>query len=52
MVRGYQGTDLADNTTVTDVKHYALYGAVEGGRDYKTLNMGRQGLLTVPSTLS
>ena len=43
MVRGYQGTDLADNTTVMAcVKHYALYGAVEGGRDYNIVNMGRQ----------
>ena len=39
MVRGYQGTDLADNTTVMAcVKHYALYGAVEGGRDYNIVN--------------
>jgi beta-glucosidase len=43
MVRGYQGTDLADSTTVMAcVKHYALYGAVESGRDYNIVNMGRQ----------
>jgi len=35
MVRGYQGTDLADPTTIMAcVKHFALYGAVEAGRDY------------------
>lgn len=42
MVRGYQGTDLSkDNTLVACVKHYALYGASEAGRDYGTVDMSR-----------
>ncbi len=40
MVRGYQGTDLsADNTIMACVKHFALYGAAEAGRDYNTVDM-------------
>lgn len=35
MVRGYQGADLADpETMMACVKHFALYGAVEAGREY------------------
>ncbi|HSK11830.1 MAG TPA: beta-glucosidase BglX [Phnomibacter sp.] len=42
MVRGYQGTDLKqDNTMMACVKHYALYGAPEAGRDYNTVDMSR-----------
>lgn len=42
MVRGYQGNDLKkDNTILSCVKHYALYGAAEGGRDYNTTDMSR-----------
>nr|MCU0395460.1 beta-glucosidase BglX [Chitinophagaceae bacterium] len=37
-----QGTDLrANNTIMACVKHYALYGAVEAGRDYNTTDMSR-----------
>lgn len=40
MVKGYQGTDLkANNTIMACVKHYALYGAAEAGRDYNTVDM-------------
>lgn len=40
MVYGYQGNSLADkNTMMSCVKHYALYGAVEAGRDYNTVDM-------------
>jgi beta-glucosidase len=40
MVRGYQGSDLsAPNTILACVKHFALYGASEGGRDYNTVDM-------------
>lgn len=43
MVRGYQGADLsANNTILSCVKHYALYGASEAGRDYNTVDMSRQ----------
>ena len=42
MVRGYQGNDLStDNTVMACVKHYALYGAAEAGRDYNTVDMSR-----------
>jgi len=42
MVRGYQGEDLADyNTVLACVKHFALYGAGEAGRDYNTVDMSR-----------
>ncbi|RYY30575.1 MAG: beta-glucosidase BglX [Chitinophagaceae bacterium] len=42
MVRGYQGNDLSkDNTVLACVKHFALYGAAEGGRDYNTTDMSR-----------
>jgi beta-glucosidase len=42
-VKGYQGTDLsANNTILACVKHFALYGAIEGGRDYNTVDMSRR----------
>ena len=42
MVRGYQGKDMAANNAVMAcVKHYALYGAAEAGRDYNTVDMSR-----------
>ncbi|WP_223266380.1 beta-glucosidase BglX [Gelidibacter gilvus] len=42
MVKGYQGTDLTDNNTLMAcVKHFALYGASEAGRDYNTVDMSR-----------
>ncbi|MCB9320937.1 MAG: beta-glucosidase BglX [Lewinellaceae bacterium] len=40
MVRGYQGDDLMKNNTIMAcVKHFALYGAAEAGRDYNTVDM-------------
>lgn len=43
MVKGYQGNDLkANNTIMSCVKHYALYGAAEAGRDYNTTDMSHQ----------
>lgn len=42
MVTGYQGNDLsANNTMLACVKHFALYGAPEAGRDYNTVDMSR-----------
>ena len=42
MVRGYQGNDLsANNTLMACVKHFALYGASEAGRDYNTVDMSK-----------
>jgi len=40
MVKGLQGNDLsANNTLMACVKHFALYGAAEAGRDYNTTDM-------------
>ncbi len=40
MVEGYQGSNLADKSTIMAcVKHFALYGAPEAGRDYNTVDM-------------
>lgn len=40
MVRGYQGEDLTlSNTVMACVKHFALYGGAEAGRDYNTVDM-------------
>lgn len=44
MVWGYQGKEnpFASNTNILAcVKHFALYGAGEGGRDYNTADMSR-----------
>lgn len=42
MVKGYQGDDLSRNNTIMAcVKHFAMYGAVEAGRDYNTTDMSR-----------
>ena len=42
MVKGYQGENLQDSTTIMAcVKHFALYGAPEAGRDYNTVDMSR-----------
>lgn len=42
MVKGYQGDDLTKNNTIMAcVKHFALYGAAEAGRDYNTTDMSR-----------
>jgi len=42
MVEGYQGNDLLKNNTIMAcVKHFALYGASEAGRDYNTTDMSR-----------
>jgi beta-glucosidase len=48
MVKGYQGTDLkANNTIMACVKHYALYGAAEAGRDYNPSDMSHQTMYNV-----
>lgn len=41
MVRGYQGDLSRADNIMACVKHFALYGAVEGGRDYNTVDMSR-----------
>jgi len=46
MVRGYQGTGertfKTNSQIMACVKHYALYGAGEAGRDYNTVDMSHQ----------
>ncbi len=42
MVHGYQGDDLSKNNTILScVKHFALYGAPEAGREYNTVDMSK-----------
>ena len=42
MVRGYQGTStLSTVNMLACLKHYALYGGSEAGRDYNTVDMSR-----------
>ena len=38
-VRGYQQSSLSPRPLMACVKHYALYGAAEAGRDYNTVDM-------------
>lgn len=41
-VEGYQGKNLSsDSTVMACVKHFALYGAAEAGRDYNTVDMSK-----------
>ncbi len=40
MVEGYQGADMTDpQTMMACVKHFAMYGGAESGRDYNTVDM-------------
>jgi beta-glucosidase len=42
MIKGYQGNDLKnENSLLACVKHFAMYGAAEAGRDYNTTDMSR-----------
>ncbi len=41
MVRGYQGDLSRPENIMACVKHFALYGASEAGRDYNTVDMSR-----------
>ncbi|MDC6363797.1 MULTISPECIES: beta-glucosidase BglX [Flavobacteriaceae] len=42
MIKGYQGNDLAATyTMLACVKHFALYGAAEAGRDYHSVDMSK-----------
>lgn len=45
-VYGYQGRDLKNNSyrLAACVKHFAAYGAPEGGREYNTVNMSERQL--------
>ncbi|RHW43561.1 beta-glucosidase BglX [Neobacillus notoginsengisoli] len=45
-VRGFQGNDLQNdvNRVAACVKHFAAYGAPEGGRDYNTVDMSERQL--------
>jgi beta-glucosidase len=47
-VRGFQGQSLSDPQSVLAcIKHYVAYGAVEGGRDYNTVDISEQTLREV-----
>jgi len=39
MVEGYQGNSYTTTKVMACVKHFALYGAAEAGRDYNTVDM-------------
>ncbi len=41
MVQGYQGNFSENSNILSCVKHFALYGAAEAGRDYNTTDMSR-----------
>lgn len=41
MIRGYQGDYSSRENVMACLKHYALYGAVEAGLDYNTVDMSR-----------
>jgi beta-glucosidase len=42
MVSGYEQGNLSNpNTLMSCIKHFALYGAAEAGRDYNTVDMSR-----------
>ena len=47
LTQGYQGTDmrteekLRNNRIMACLKHFALYGAVESGKEYNTVDMSR-----------
>ncbi|MFZ0281431.1 MAG: glycoside hydrolase family 3 N-terminal domain-containing protein [Bacteroidales bacterium] len=44
-VKGFQGKDLSDNNSLLAcVKHFAAYGAPQGGRDYHTVDMSERSL--------
>jgi beta-glucosidase len=44
-VRGFQGNSLSDNNSLLAcVKHFAAYGAPQGGRDYHTVDMSERSL--------
>ncbi len=42
-VKGFQGNSLKDkNTIAATAKHFVAYGAVEAGRDYNSVNIGKR----------
>jgi beta-glucosidase len=48
LVKGYQGKDndlTKPDRVMACVKHYALYGGAEAGRDYNTVDISRMGIL-------
>jgi beta-glucosidase len=48
MINGFQGNNLADeNSIAACAKHFAAYGAAEGGRDYNSVDISQQSLFNV-----
>ena len=51
-VRGYQGNNMQGNDEILAcVKHFALYGASESGRDYNTMDMSRLRMKRISGSL-
>ena len=47
-VRGYQGDDLrAPTSLLATAKHFAAYGAAEGGRDYNSVSVSERDLWNI-----
>src|SRR6202023_156042 len=46
-VRGFQGEPVGPNSVLACVKHFAGYGAAEGGRDYDSANISDEQLWNV-----
>lgn len=44
-VRGFQGEEFDNQHVMACAKHFAAYGAPEGGREYNTVDMSRYALL-------
>jgi len=45
MVQGYQGNEYSVTKVMACVKHFALYGAAEAGRDYNTVDMSERRMM-------
>lgn len=45
MVQGYQGNNYEVTKVMACVKHFALYGAAEAGRDYNTVDMSERRMM-------
>jgi beta-glucosidase len=46
-VRGFQGEHFGPGTVLATAKHFAAYGAAEGGRDYNTVDVSERTLRQV-----
>ena len=51
MVRGYQGDFSSPENILACLKHFALYGAVEAGKEYNTVDMSHSHCQPVSAAL-